>query len=63
MAFMQCPSLKLIYCPAQTPPALGVDAFLNNSAGRKIHVPTSSVNAYKSATNWKDYANDIVDSL
>ena len=34
--------------------------FSTNASGRKIYVPTMSVNLYKSKTYWKDYASDIV---
>ena len=34
--------------------------FYDNASGRKIYVPTESVEAYKSAYYWRDYADDIV---
>lgn len=34
--------------------------FYENAWGRKIYVPRNSVDAYKSATDWRDYASDIV---
>ena len=34
--------------------------FSNNASGRKIYVPTESVEAYKSADGWSKYADDIV---
>ncbi len=34
--------------------------FDDNASGRKIYVPTASVNAYKNADGWKEYASDIV---
>jgi hypothetical protein len=33
--------------------------FSHNASGRKIYVPTASVNAYKAASGWSDYASDI----
>jgi hypothetical protein len=33
--------------------------FIANPSGRKIYVPSESVNAYKAATYWSDYASDI----
>jgi hypothetical protein len=39
---------------------LGGYIFDSNGSGRKIYVPTESVDAYKSATNWSDYASAIV---
>jgi hypothetical protein len=45
---------------AITPPALGYYVFYNNASGLKIYVPQNSVNAYKYAKGWSDYAADIV---
>ena len=60
-AFAYCDSLTSVYCKATTPPALdGPDVFDNNGSGRKIYVPAGSLNAYKSATNWSEYASAIV---
>ena len=58
-AFNSCRSLSSVTCLATTPPTLGTYAFYNNASGRKIYVPSESVNAYKAATNWSDYASDI----
>ena len=59
--FRSCTSLTSVYCKATTPPALGgTSVFDNNGSGRKIYVPTGSVNAYKRATNWNEYASAIV---
>ena len=60
-AFEYCSSLTSVYCKATTPPALGGTwVFDSNGSGRKIYVPTESVSAYKSATNWSNYADAIV---
>ena len=59
-AFYECETLKNVYCKATTPPALGYDAFYYNSSDRKIYVPAESIDAYKSANRWNDYASDIV---
>lgn len=59
--FYHCTSLTSVYCKATTPPALGgTDVFDYNGSGRKIYVPAESVDAYKSATNWSEYADAIV---
>ena len=59
-AFYHCYSMTSVYCKATTPPALGgTEVFDNNGSGRKIYVPAGSVEAYKSATNWNEYASDI----
>ena len=63
--FLQCSSLTSVYCKAVTPPiAVIYDgywyAFDDNASNRKIYVPMESVNKYKSASGWSDYADDIV---
>ena len=59
--FQDCNSLTSVYCKATTPPALGGNSvFIPNVSGRKIYVPMESVEAYKSATNWSEYADSIV---
>ena len=60
-AFSHCFSLTSVYCKATTPPTLyGTYVFDNNGSGRKIYVPTESVETYKSATNWSEYASAFV---
>ena len=59
-AFADCELLTSVYCQPTTPPAGSKDMFLNNAANRKIYVPYNSVEAYKSAEYWKEYADDIV---
>ena len=59
-AFRYCSSLTNVYCKAITPPAGGIYMFSGNASGRKIYVPTESVEAYKSAKYWSEYASDIV---
>ena len=60
-AFYYCKSLTSVYSKATTPPALGgTYVFYSNGSGRKIYVPAESVEAYKSATNWNEYASRIV---
>ena len=65
-AFIYCSSLISVYCKAITPPALALNsygdckAFDNNASDRKIYVPMESVEAYKSAEGWMDYADAIV---
>ena len=59
-AFYGCSSLRSVYCKATTPPALGgTNVFDYNGSGRIIYVPASSVNMYKSATNWSKYKSYI----
>ena len=59
-AFSWCGSLTSVYCKPTTPPAGGYGMFYNNASGRKIYVPAASVDAYKSAKGWSEYASDIV---
>ena len=59
-AFYYCSSLKEVYCKPITPPSGGASMFNNNASGRKIYVPRASVDAYKAASYWSDYASDIV---
>ena len=66
-AFNICKNLKSVYCKATTPPTArrgsingAWGAFSMNASGRKIYVPTESVDAYKAANGWSDYADSIV---
>lgn len=56
--FWNCSNLKSVYCKPATPPRLYTNTTFNNNA--KIYVPTESVDAYKTATNWSEYADNIV---
>ena len=58
-AFCYCSSLAEVYCKATTPPMGGYDMFAFNASGRKIYVPRASVEAYKEAGFWSDYADAI----
>ncbi len=59
MAFTDCKWLKSVYCKATTPPTGGSNMFYNNAPDRKIYVPRNSVEAYKKAKYWSDYADYI----
>lgn len=56
--FANCANIQSITIEAITPPTLGGAAF-NNTNDCPIYVPAASVNAYKTATNWSDYADRI----
>ena len=58
-AFDGCTSLASVYCKPTTPPSGDWWMFDNNASGRKIYVPTESVDAYKAAEYWSEYANYI----
>lgn len=57
-AFTSCESLESVYCKPTTPPNVGQYMFEHNS-GFYIYVPKESVNAYKSADGWSEYADAI----
>ena len=66
-AFYRCKNLAIVYCRPTIPPSITLGspsgkwlAFSSNAKGRMIYVPRQSVEAYKSADGWKDYANYIV---
>lgn len=60
-AFTGCNNLGSVYVKAITPPTLGGKEIFNfNASDRKIYVPRESVDAYKSATGWSEYADCIV---
>lgn len=60
-AFGNCRSLIHVYCKTTIPPILdSPNVFYNNGSGRKIYVPYQSLDAYKTATYWSEYAADIV---
>ena len=58
--FSICNSLVSVYCKPTTPPRTTGYMFVSNAPGRKIYVPTSSVDTYKSASYWRNYVDDIV---
>ena len=57
-AFFTSYCLPSVTVLATTPPTLGSTAFKSNRI-KKIYVPAESVEAYKSATNWSNYAEKI----
>ncbi len=59
-AFEYCSSLTSVYCKPTTPPTGGYNMFSSNASGRKIYVPTASVEAYKSKSYWDDYMSSIL---
>ena len=63
-SFENCISLESVYCKPTTPPTGGEQMFMYGGypvylIGCKIYVPTASVEAYKSADYWKEYADYI----
>ena len=53
-------SLKSIYFKGITPPEIGYNLFYVNDESPTIYVPRESVDKYKTASRWSDYANKIV---
>ncbi len=58
-AFMLCTNLRSITILAATPCALGYN-ILHGTNLQAIYVPNDSVDAYKSAEGWRDYADKII---
>ena len=66
-AFLNCTNLKEVYCKSITPPILGTHVFTYRKSsygtyynlGCKIYVPRESLDVYKSAAGWSDYASNI----
>ncbi len=54
--FYYCSNLTSVYCKPKTPPTIYSSTF--NDC--KIYVPSESVDAYKVADEWKNYADNIV---
>lgn len=57
--FNHCYGLKEIYVMPKTPPTLG-SPFLSQKGTTILYVPAESLEAYKSATNWSAYADQMV---
>lgn len=58
-AFDECEVLTNITSLPTTPPTLGNEYSLSLQVVEVIYVPSESVEAYKAATNWSTYANQI----
>lgn len=58
-AFYNCDGMYSMTLHSTVPPTIGADTLTNTSSNLKIYVPSGSVNAYKTATNWSTYANNI----
>ena len=58
-AFMGCNSMTSVYCKPTTPPRGASRMFNAHAVVRMIYVPAESVEAYRSAVDWKSYADYI----
>ena len=56
-AFRSCSGLTSVTIKAETPPTLDGSAFSNTYCS--IYVPCNAVNTYKTASEWKNYADRI----
>jgi hypothetical protein len=61
--FCNCENFKTLYCNAAVPPSGAGNLFAGVTSDYTIYVPLDSVNEYKTATYWKDYADRIVGKL
>jgi hypothetical protein len=57
--FWGCTSLTSIICRAVTPPTIGSGG-IGCAYAHTIRVPAASVNDYKAAAGWSDYASIII---
>ncbi|CCX60718.1 tvBspA-like-625 [Bacteroides sp. CAG:598] len=59
-AFYSCSKLASITCRAAVPPEMSTSVLLGVTSLFEIQVPAESVEAYKQAYAWSDYADKIV---
>lgn len=59
-AFSACNSLEEIIIHATTPPVIQSNTFNGSNAISKIKVPLSSLENYKNASNWSNYADIMI---
>ena len=63
-AFLKSANLMAVYCKPTIPPAINASVnggiFDGNASDRKIYVPRASVDAYKVADGWSEYADNFV---
>ena len=57
--FLACNKLASVYCIPSVPPKAEGQIFGNLTVDHKIYVPRNSVEAYKTAEYWSDYASYI----
>ena len=62
-AFAYCNGLDSIFCKNIVPPTLQGDVFKYCESLSDIFVPAESVDAYKTAEGWSNYANIILEEL
>ena len=58
--FSSCPELKDVYCHAESVPSTNANAFEGSYIDyATLHVPSSSVNAYRQAEPWKNFKSIV----
>ncbi len=60
VAFSNCSALMDVYCRAVDVPTIKSNTFTGIPNAHRFYVPQSSLEAYKSASNWSAYADSIV---
>lgn len=58
-AFGDCTRLTSVTVESSSPPSLGMNAFYNTNQSLVIYVPSGSVENYKAASLWSQYADRI----
>lgn len=59
LAFRACGGLSSVIVEATTPPTLGSSVFFDALSSMIIYVPSESVDTYKAASGWSNYADKI----
>lgn len=59
-AFETCTQLAEVFCPSTTPPQMDGLVFMDCASELVIYVPSESVDAYRTAVGWMNYADMIV---
>jgi hypothetical protein len=62
-AFNRCRNLKNVIIMATTPPIIASDSFVNCSDELKIFVPRESLGAYKTANNWSNFPDNVIQAF
>ena len=59
--FYGCSTLQKIYCKPTTPPTLVNANAIPNNSNLVIYVPTGTISAYQSASNWSSFSSKMVE--
>lgn len=62
-AFNRCRNLKNVIIMATTPPIIASNSFVNCSDELKIFVPRESLGAYKTANNWSNFPDNVIQAF